>query len=66
MVSSSPKIVRIIVNRFDNNQRKLNNVMYTLESINIDSYQANLKACIQHCATTQNEHNTSVTKKGNN
>ncbi len=30
-----------IINRFDNNNRKLNNVMYITESINIDSYQAN-------------------------
>ncbi len=53
----------IIINRFDNN-RKLNNVMCITESINIDSYQANLKAFIQHYGTTQNGHYTSVIKKG--
>ncbi len=53
----------IIINRFDNN-RKLNNVMCITESISIDSYQANLKAFIQHYGTTQNGHYTSVIKKG--
>ncbi len=54
----------IIINRFDNNNRKINNVMFITESINIDSYQANLKAFIQHYGTTQNGYYTSVTKKG--
>ncbi len=41
----------------------LNNIMCITESINIDSHQANLKAFIQHCGTTQNGHYTSVIKK---
>ncbi len=61
-----PKIrMVIIINRFDNNNRKLNNVMCITESINIDSHQANLKAFIQHYGTTQNGHFTSTVKKGN-
>ncbi len=58
-----PTIVIIVINRFDNNNRKLNNVI--IESINLDSYQANLKAFIQHFGTTQNGNYTSVIKKGN-
>ncbi len=59
------EILMITINRFENNNRKLNNVMLITESINIDSYQINLKACIQHYGTTQNEQYTSVIKKGN-
>ncbi len=55
----------VIINRFDNNNRKLNNVMCITESININSHQANLKAFIQHYGTTQNGHYTSTIKKGN-
>ncbi len=57
---------KIIVNisRFDNNNRKLNNVMSITESINIDNYQANLKAFIQHYGTPQNGYYNSVIKKG--
>ncbi len=36
----------IIINRFDNNNRKLNNMMCISELIKIDSYPANLKAAI--------------------
>ncbi len=54
-----------IINRFDSNNRKLNNVMCISESIKIDSYQANLNAIIQHYGTTQNGHYTSAIKKGN-
>ncbi len=63
--STLPKILMVIINRFDNNNRKLNNVMCITESINIDTHQANLKAFIQHYGTTQNGHYTSTTKKGN-
>ncbi len=63
---SSPQILMVIINRFDNNNnRKLNNVMCIIYSINIDSHQANLKAFIQHYGTTQNRHYTSTIKKGN-
>ncbi len=41
------KIFIIIIYRFDNNNRKLNNVMCITESMNIDSYQANLKDFIK-------------------
>ncbi len=54
----------IIINIFDNNYIKLNNVMCITESINIDIYQAKLKAFIQHYGTIQDEHKTSVIKKG--
>ncbi len=54
----------IIINRFDNNNRKLNNIMCITESINIDSYQANLKAFNQQYGTTQNGHYASVIKTG--
>ncbi len=54
----------IIINRFHKSNSKLNNVMCITESINIDSYQANLKVFIQYFRTTQNRHYTSVTKKG--
>ncbi len=60
-----PKILMVNINRFDNNNRKLNNVMCITESINIDSHQANLKAFIQHYETNQNGHYTSTIKKGN-
>ncbi len=63
--SNRPKILMIIINRFDNNNRKLENVMCITESINIDRYQANLKAFIQHCGNTHNVHYTAVIKKGN-
>ncbi len=46
----------VIINRFDNNNRKLNNVRCIAELINIDSHQANLKAFIQHYGTTQSVH----------
>ncbi len=46
----------IIINIFDNNNSKLNNVMCITESINIDSHQTNLKAFIQYYGTTQNGH----------
>ncbi len=59
------KILMIIIKRDANNNRKLNNVMCITESINIDSYHANLKTFIQHYRSTQNEHYTSVIKKGN-
>ncbi len=55
----------IIINRFDNNKRKLNNIICITESINIDSYPANVKTFIQHYGTTHNGHYTSVIKKGN-
>ncbi len=55
----------VIINRFDNNNRKLNNVMCITESINIDRHQDNLKAFIQHHGTTLNGHYTSTIKKGN-
>ncbi len=45
--------------------RKFNSLMCISKSINIDSYQANLKAFIQHYSTTKNEHFTSVIKNGN-
>ncbi len=40
----------------DNNNTQINNGMYITESINIYSYQANLKAVIQHYGTTQIGH----------
>ncbi len=55
----------IIINRFDNNNTTLNNAMCITESINIDRYQAYLKAFIQHYGTTQNGQYASVIKKGN-
>ncbi len=58
--SNLPNILIIIINRFDNNNRKLKNVMCIIEWINIDSYQANLKAFIQHYGTIQIGHFTSV------
>ncbi len=39
--------------------------MCIIESINIDSYQANLKAFIQHYGTIHNGYCTTVIKKGN-
>ncbi len=51
-LSNPPKLLVIIINRFDNNNRKLNNVMCISESININSYQVNLKAFIHHYGTT--------------
>ncbi len=36
--SNPHKIIMIIINRFDNNNRKVNNVMCITESINIYSY----------------------------
>ncbi len=53
-----------IINKFDNNNRKLNNVMLITKLINIDSYQANLKAFIQHYGTTQNGLKLQLLKKG--
>ncbi len=44
--SNPPKIITTIINIFDNNNRELINVMCISESINIDSYQTNLKAFI--------------------
>ncbi len=38
--------------------------MCIAQSINIDSYQANLKTFIQHYGNTQNGHDTSRIKKG--
>ncbi len=55
----------IIIKRFDNNNRELNNVMCITKSITISSYQANLKAFIQNYGTTHNGHYTSIIKKGN-
>ncbi len=63
--SDTPEILMIIINIFDNSNKKLNNVVRITESINIDSYQTNLKAFIEHYGTTQNEQYTSVIKKGN-
>ncbi len=54
------KILMVIINRFDHNNRKLNNVMCIIQSINIDSHQANLKTFTQHYETTQNVHYTSI------
>ncbi len=39
--------------------------MFITKPINIDSYQASLKAVILHYGTTQDGHYTAVIKKGN-
>ncbi len=54
----------IIIDIFDNNNRKLNNIICISESINIDNNQAILKACIQHVDSTVNGHYTSVIRIG--
>ncbi len=64
-IFKSSQIIMIIINRFDNNNIKLNNVKCIRESISIDSYQTNLKSFIQHYEPTQNRDYTSVIKKGN-